>query len=114
MIRAEAAPALHPTTWHQIGRLPGEGRRRLSPHQPAERTLSRVAAAANTIPGAVGTSGVSSTIIYWLDDNDDLKHHVGHRVEVVGNLKGDPKNAKVRLRRYYAWTEMKVKAAGTR
>jgi hypothetical protein len=30
----------------------------------------------------------------------------------VGSLKGDPENAKIRLRRYYAWTEMKVKAGG--
>jgi len=66
----------------------------------------------SVIPGAVGTSGAYSTIIYWLDDNDELKYHVGHRVEVVGNLKGDPKNAEIRLRRYSAWTEMKVKADG--
>ena len=67
---------------------------------------------ASAIRGAVGTAGVDSTIFYLLENNNDLKHHVGHRVEVVGSLKGDPKNAKIRLRRYYAWTEMKVKAGG--
>jgi hypothetical protein len=68
--------------------------------------------AASIIPGAVGTAGAFPSIFYWLEDNDDLKHHIGHRVEVVGSLKGDPKNAEIRLRRYYAWTEMKVKSEG--
>jgi hypothetical protein len=67
---------------------------------------------AGTIPGAVGTTGVYSTIVYWLDGNDDLKHHIGHRVEVVGNIKGDPKNAKIKFQRYLTWTEMEVKAGG--
>jgi hypothetical protein len=78
------------------------------PSEPS--TVSPVGA--SIIPGAVGTTGAYSTIFYWLEDNDDLKHHIGHRVEVVGNLKGDPKNAEIRLRRYYDWTEMKVKSDG--
>jgi hypothetical protein len=69
-------------------------------------------AAASSILGAVGTAGAYSTVVYWLDGNDDLKHHIGHRVEVVGNIKGDPKNAKIRLQRYLTWTEMEVKAGG--
>jgi hypothetical protein len=92
--------------------LPGEGRRRLPAHQPAERTLNRIAGRSEHHPGAVGTAGAYPSIFYWLEDNDDLKHHIGHRVEVVGSLKGDPKNAEIRLRRYYAWTEMKVKSDG--
>ena len=113
MIQVEAAPALHPDDVgiRLVGCLGKGDDGYILTNLPSEPSAGSLAAA-NTIPGAVGTSGVSSTIIYWLDDNDELKHHVGHRVEVVGNLKGDPKNAKVRLRRYYAWTEMKVKAGG--
>ena len=108
MIRVEAAPALHPD---DIGiRLVGclvksdDGYLLINlPSEPSTGTM---------VTGAVGTSGVSSTIVYWLEDDDELKHQVGHRVEVVGSVKGEPKNAKIRLRRYYAWTEMKVKAGG--
>ena len=113
MIRVAAAPALHPDDVgiRLVGCLVKGDDGYLLTNLPSESSTGSLAAA-NTIPGAVGTSGVYSTIIYWLDDNSELKHHVGHRVEVVGSLKGDPKNAKIRLRRYYAWTEMKVKAGG--
>ena len=110
MIRVEAAPALHPDDKgiRLTGCLVKGDDGYLLTNLPSDpSTASPVG-----IPGAVGTSGVYSTIIYWLEDDDELKHHVGHRVEVVGSLKGDPENAKIRLRRYYAWTEMKVKAGG--
>jgi len=32
--------------------------------------------AASIIPGAVGTAGAFPSIFYWLEDNDDLKHHI--------------------------------------
>ena len=112
MIRVAAAPALHPDDVgiRLVGCLVKGDDGYLLTNLPSEPSTGSLAAA--NIPGAVGTSGAYSTILYWLDDNDKLKHHVGHRVEVVGSLKGDPKNAKIRLRRYYAWTEMKVKAGG--
>ena len=112
-IRADAAPTARPDDKgiRLTGCLVKGDDGYLLTNLPSEpSTLSPVGA--NIIPGAVGTSGVYSTIIYWLKDDDELKHHVGHRVEVVGSLKGDPENAKIRLRRYYAWTEMKVKAGG--
>jgi hypothetical protein len=112
-IRAEATPAPRPddTGIRLIGCLVKGDDGYLLTNLPSEpSTVSP--AGSSIIPGAVGTTGVYSTIFYWLDDNDDLKHHVGHRVEVVGSLKGDPKNAEIRLRRYYAWTEMKVKSDG--
>ena len=112
-IRAEATPAPRPddTGIRLIGCLVKGDDGYLLTNLPSEpSTVSP--GGASIIPGAVGTSGAYSTIFYWLDDNDDLKHHIGHRVEVVGSLKGDPKNAEIRLRRYYAWTEMKVKSDG--
>jgi hypothetical protein len=110
-IRAEASPAPRPgdTGIRLIGCLVKGDDGYLLTNLPSE-PLSP--AGASIIPGAVGTTGAYSTIFYWLDDNDELKHHVGHRVEVVGSLKGDPKNAEIRLRRYYNWTEMKVKSDG--
>jgi hypothetical protein len=113
-LRAEAAPA--PRFDDDIGirlvgcLVKGDDGYILTNLPSGPSTIS--SAGASIIPDAVGTSGVYSTIFYWLDDNDELKHHVGHRVEVVGELKGDPKNAEIRLRRYYAWTEMKVKSDG--
>jgi hypothetical protein len=111
-IRAEATPAPLPDDpgIRLIGCLVKGDDGYLLTNLPSES--STVSPVGSIIPGAVGTSGVYSTIFYWLDDNDDLKYHVGHRVEVVGHLKGDPKNAEIRLRRYYAWTEMKVKSDG--
>src|SRR5688500_5127459 len=35
-------------------------------------------------PGPVGTSGSVATIFYWLDDDDELEDHIGHRVEIEG------------------------------
>jgi hypothetical protein len=40
---------------------------------------------------AIGTSGDYSNVFYWLGGDDDLKNHVGHRVEIEGELKGDIK-----------------------
>jgi len=112
-IRAEAAPALRPddTGIRLVGCLvKGDDGYLLTNLPSASSTGSPVAASG--IPGAVGTAGVYSTVVYWLSGNDDLKHHIGHRVEVVGNIKGDPKNADIRFQRYLTWTEMEVKAGG--
>ena len=113
MIRAEAAPAPRPDDRgvRLIGCLvKGDDGYLLTNLPSASSTGSPVAASA--IPGAVGTAGVYSTVVYWLEGNDDLKHHIGHRVEVVGNIKGDPKNADIRFQRYLTWTQMEVKAGG--
>ena len=112
-IRADAAPAPRPddTGIRLTGCLvKGDDGYLLTNLPSASSTGSPVAASA--VSGAVGTAGVYSTVVYWLDGNDDLKHHIGHRVEVVGNIKGDPKNADIRFQRYLTWTEMKVKAGG--
>ena len=37
-------------------------------------------------PNPVGTSGVAGRVFYWIDDEDDLKKHVGQFVEVKGDL----------------------------
>ena len=70
------------------------------------------AAGTRVIPSAVGTAGVYETIFYWLDDDNGLARHVGHRVEVEGRLKGDPKGGEIKLERKDNWTEVRVKSNG--
>jgi hypothetical protein len=63
-------------------------------------------------PGTVGTTRAFANIFYWLDNDDDLKPHVGHRVEVEGDLKGDVKDGELKVDRKDQWTEIEVKSDG--
>lgn len=77
-----------------------------------------------TEPAMVGTSGRAASpdafggvanfnaVIYWLDNDHDLAPHVGHRVEVEGDLKGDIKDGEIKLDRKDNWTELQIKADG--
>ena len=78
---------------------------------PAEPAWQHTADA-NVAPDAVGTTGSFATVFYWLDGDGDLKHHVGHRVEVEGALKGDLKDGEIKRDRKDMWTELTVKADG--
>jgi hypothetical protein len=79
---------------------------------PSEPASPSAAAGATIVPSAVGTTGAYSTIFYWLDDDHDLERHVGHRVEIEGRLKGDPKSGEIKLERKDNWTEVRVKSDG--
>ena len=63
-------------------------------------------------PSTVGTSGDYATIFYWLERHGDLQSHVGHRVEIEGDLKGDVKDGEITTDRKDNWTEVTVKADG--
>jgi len=63
-------------------------------------------------PSVLGTSGNYATIFYWLGDHGDLREHVGHRVEVEGDLKDDVKDGEIKTERKENWTELTVKADG--
>ena len=78
---------------------------------PAEPAWQQ-SASANVTPGAVGTTGTYATIFYWLGGDGDLKDHVGHRVEIEGELKGDLKDGEIKVDRKDKWTEMTVKSDG--
>jgi hypothetical protein len=78
------------------------------PSEPA----STASTGASVVPGAAGTTGAYSTVFYWLDDDDDLARHVGHRVEVEGRVKGDLKPGEIKLDRKDNWTELTVKSDG--
>ena len=63
-------------------------------------------------PSAVGTTGGFSPIFYWLDGSSDLRDHVGHRVEVQGELRGDLRDGEIHVDRKDNWTEVRIKSAG--
>jgi hypothetical protein len=63
-------------------------------------------------PSALGTSGDYSTMFYWLGGDDDLRQHIGHRVEIEGELKGDVKDGEITTERKDNWTDLTVKADG--
>jgi hypothetical protein len=77
------------------------------PSEPAP--ASGTASVATT---AIGTAGGFATMFYWLDGDGDLKHHVGHRVEIDGHVKGDLKDGEIKLERKDNWTELRVKSDG--
>ena len=63
-------------------------------------------------PGTVGTTAVVANIFYWLDKDGDLPPHIGHRVEIEGDLKGDLKPGEIKIDRKDQWTEIEVKSNG--
>ena len=66
----------------------------------------------NVTTTAIGTRVHIRTVFYWLGGDDDLKKHVGHRVEIEGELKGDIKEGEIKLDRKDNWTELEVKSDG--
>jgi hypothetical protein len=56
----------------------------------------------------VGTSGSTAMPVYWLDEPDKLKKHVGHKVEIVGTLTGDVDKTKIKAKD----GELEMKADG--
>ena len=77
------------------------------PSEPGASTADR-----NVATSAIGTAGTFTTVFYWLRDDDDLKEHVGHRVEIEGELKGDIKEGEIEIDRKDDWTELEVKSGG--
>ena len=63
-------------------------------------------------PSTLGTSGDYATIFYWLEGHDDLRSHVGHRIEVEGDLRGDVQDGEITTDRKDNWTEVTVKSDG--
>ena len=88
----------------------GDGAGYLLANSPTEPWLN--SPGRQITPSALGTSGDYATIFYWLDGNGDLKQHIGHRVEVEGDLKGDVKDGEIETDRKDNWTDLTVKADG--
>ena len=65
-----------------------------------------------TAPTSMGTAGVVTNIFYWLDKDDALLPHIGHQVEVDGDLKGDLQDGQIKIDRKDQWTEIEVESDG--
>jgi hypothetical protein len=89
----------------------GDGSGYFITNLPSEPAAS-ASAESSVTPSAIGTGGAYSTVFYWLDGDGDLKHHIGHRVEIEGRLKGDLKPGEIKLERKDNWTELRVKSDG--
>ncbi len=79
-----------------------------APGEPAWQN----SADSHVTPGTVGTTGGFTEIFYWLRNDNDLKPHVGHKVEVEGELKGDLKEGEIKSDRKDRWTEIEIKSGG--
>ena len=77
-------------------------------------TLPAAASSSTAVatPGPVGTSGSYANVFYWLANDDDLKPHIGHQVEIEGELKGDIKDGELKVERKDQWTEIEIKSDG--
>jgi hypothetical protein len=80
-------------------------------NSPAEPQLT-VSSDRPVAPSGLGTSGDFATIFYWLGGHDDLRQHIGHRIEIEGDLKGDVQQGEIKVVRKDNWTELTVKADG--
>lgn len=89
----------------------GDGAGYFLSNTPNEPAIQR-SADANVAPSALGTAGSFATIFYWLDGDPALKSHIGNRVEIEGELKGDLKEGEIKVDRKEKWTELTVKADG--
>jgi hypothetical protein len=79
-----------------------------APREPAATTPQGPTAA----PGVVGTTGMFANVFYWLDKDDELAPHVGHQVEIEGELKGQLREGEIKIDRKDAWTEIDVRSDG--
>ena len=88
----------------------GDGAGYLLANPPTEPFLN--SPGRQVTPSVLGTSGDYATIFYWLDGHGDLKQHIGHRIEVEGDLRDDVKDGEIETERKENWTEVTVKADG--
>jgi hypothetical protein len=88
----------------------GDGDPYLLTNSPTDPAL--VASSSSVTPSGVGTSAEFRNVFYWLYGDGSLKEHVGHLVEIEGDLKGDVKDGEIKLDRKDHWTELSVKSDG--
>jgi hypothetical protein len=67
---------------------------------------------ARVAPGTLGTSSTFTHVFYWLDNDSDLKPHVGHRVEVEGEAKGQVNDGEMTIQHKEQWTEIEIESDG--
>ena len=77
------------------------------PNEPAWQK-----AGTSVTPGAVGTAGTVAPVFYWLRDDDQLRDHVGHRVDVEGVPEHIIADGEIKVDRKRRWTEIEITSDG--
>jgi hypothetical protein len=67
--------------------------------------LAGAVAASPSAPSPVGTSGLASRVIYWIEDDDDLAKHDGQEIEIKGELE-DFERGEIEIDRDGEFTEI--------
>src|SRR5687767_5218805 len=72
------------------------------------------AAVAGGLPSSPQPAGavMPGRVLYWLDDDDDLAAHAGHKVEVSGTIEGDVEKGKISAEREGGLIELEFKVEG--
>jgi hypothetical protein len=73
--------------------------------------LAGVGAAAAPATNAIAGSGISGRVFYWLDDDEDLREHLGKRVEIKGELE-DLEDGEIKVSRDGDFTEIELDIDG--
>lgn len=60
----------------------------------------------------VGTAGTFLPVVYWIDDENDFARHVGHRVEIVGELDDEFDTGELEIHRDGDVTEIEFDMGG--
>ena len=76
-----------------------------------EIMLAGVDAAAGAPTNPIGTAGVSGRVFYWLDNDEDLRKHIGQRVEIKGELE-DFEEGEIQVKRDGAFTDIELEIDG--
>lgn len=109
-LNTSAAAAKDVTLSGCLVKAEGDGDPYLLINTPSQPALNQTPAA-DVNPTGVGTTAEFRTVFYWLKGDRELKPHVGHRIEVQGDL-DDPDPGEIKIERKDRWTELTVKSHG--
>lgn len=71
-----------------------------------------------TLTTPTGTAAVTTAttrparMLYWLDDDDELEGHSGHKVEVTGELEGEIAKGEIEIEREKGMVKVEAKSDG--
>lgn len=77
---------------------------------PADAAAAR-ASDTRVSTNSFGATGDFTTVVYWIENANELEPHVGHMVEVSGDLK-ESKDGEMKIERRDRWSEIELKADG--
>jgi hypothetical protein len=73
--------------------------------------LAGAGAAVAPATNAIAANGISGRVFYWLDDDEDLRKHLGKRVEIKGELE-DLEDGEIKVSRDGDFTEIELDIDG--